>query len=459
MTVSDPNFSMYSTVLFMDSMVALEARPLKELPWREIDPAGPILILVVPQVNAEIDKRKRDGRLGKRAREFNRIISPAAETASPSRIHEGPPAVDIAIAACDRINWDLLDDLDPESGDARVVAQVLHTRGVPSATRLLFSHDVNPIAMAARHGLRTRKMPEHWLMDLEPSSTDKEMQKLRARVKELEASEPQIKTSVSFDPPDLPTLFDITPLTSDQQHEMRYRILRENPAVRQDNQLYGALFSGKDYTYDERYEAYRDVVIPKHTSEFHNRVETQFNQIPFVFIIENNGKVQAENLIVTLTAIGGTIHNRFRVYPLSGPRAPKPKSTPLIAPLRMPKFPEAIDPHAMRYVSRKAGTTIELRCADYRQGQSYQLNGIALIDARSTSPFRLNTHVTASNMRGQYSSGFERDFLVQKAKPEDLIDLEQFKLIVAYPMKKRFLEAVEARETEWFQFLGRGDDE
>ncbi len=157
------DFTAYSTILFIDSMVALEAKPLPMLPWHEIDAAGPILLMVVPQVNAEIDKRKRDGRLGRRAREFNRLIAPAAESASPARISDRPPVVDIAIAACDRIEWDVLDDLDPELGDARVVAQILHARGMPLERKSLFSHDINPIAMATRYGIKTRKMPDHWL--------------------------------------------------------------------------------------------------------------------------------------------------------------------------------------------------------------------------------------------------------------------------------------------------------
>src|SRR5271168_2154456 len=135
------DFDVYSTILFMDSMVALEAKPLELLPWHEIDDTGPILVLVVPQVNKEIDKRKRDGRLGQRARAFNRLIAPAAESASTARIYEGQLVVDIALAVCDRIDWGVLDYLDPEYGDARVVAEILHSRGIPPGRKLLFSHD------------------------------------------------------------------------------------------------------------------------------------------------------------------------------------------------------------------------------------------------------------------------------------------------------------------------------
>jgi hypothetical protein len=59
------DFTVYTTLLFIDSMVALEGKPLRDLPWTDIDPTGSILLLVVPQVLKEIDKRKRDGRLAR----------------------------------------------------------------------------------------------------------------------------------------------------------------------------------------------------------------------------------------------------------------------------------------------------------------------------------------------------------------------------------------------------------
>lgn len=124
--------SKYDGVLFIDSMIPLEGRPLPELPWVELGLGPKLLLLVVPQVLQEVDKRKRDGRLGKRAREFRRLVEPAALTGGPIRLVDGPPiAVDLALAPSSRIDWNQMDDLDPEEGDAKVVAQILHERGVP----------------------------------------------------------------------------------------------------------------------------------------------------------------------------------------------------------------------------------------------------------------------------------------------------------------------------------------
>jgi hypothetical protein len=90
--------------------------------------SGAILLLFVPQVLKEVDSKKRDGRLAKHAREFNRLIAPAAETGGVVRLVDGPPFVDLALAVTNRIDWDQLDDLDPDEPDARVVAQVLNEK-------------------------------------------------------------------------------------------------------------------------------------------------------------------------------------------------------------------------------------------------------------------------------------------------------------------------------------------
>src|SRR4051794_24838800 len=138
----------YSTVLFIDSMVVLEGKPLATMPWKEIDANGPVLVLLVPQVLDEVDKKKRDGRIGKRAREFNRLIWPAAESGNPARIVDGPPAVDLGIAVCGRPDWDALDDLDLERRDSRVVAQVLYAQDVPFEARV-----VGGFKWSSQHGL------------------------------------------------------------------------------------------------------------------------------------------------------------------------------------------------------------------------------------------------------------------------------------------------------------------
>jgi hypothetical protein len=453
------DLSSYSTILFMDSMVALEGKPLPNQPWGEIDQAGPILVLVVPQVLAEIDKRKRDGRLGKRAREFNRLISPAAESGMPRRIFDGPPTVDLAIAVCAKINWSAFDDLDPDEPDAKVVAQILHVRGVEPERKLLFSQDINPIAMASRHKLKCKKMPEHWLVEPEPSPSEKELFRLKSRVKELEASEPQLSAALKFGIDAGLTLYSIQRLPKDRQPQIQ----ADNPKTDQRRTPFESTLD-YDYGYDERYQKYCEVVIPAHVKTLHGRFETHYNQVPFEFHVENCGHIQAENLVVRLKAIGGTLHNRFVVYPLFGPSAPRPEKSYLGSfgnHLHLNKnLAHQVGRHEIQFaIGPNRGDIIEMHCADFRHGRAWNLDGIALIDPRVGGPFRVEVALTASNLRGKISSEFDLPYHTKEVSLEELIDLDKREYHVEIPMHVQFDKALSARDRKWLQFLGEKEDD
>jgi hypothetical protein len=466
MSNSGPDLTAYSTILFMDSMVALEGKPLQTQPWHEIDATGPILVLVVPQVNAEIDKRKRDGRLAKRAREFNRLIGPAAESGAPVRISDGPPIIDIAIAACDRIDWDALDDLDPSESDAKVVAQILHARGIPFERKLLFSQDINPIAMASRHALKCRKMPEHWLLEPEPSPNEKELMRLRGRVKELEAHEPDLNAVIAYGVNENVLLHRVRPLTNDEQHELLGRILVNNPKVRQESSASMTVMN-HDSGYDDRYKKYRDVTAPRYVTTIHKRVATHYNQIPFSLSVANDGHIQAENLVVTLRGVGGTLHNRFVCPPLFQPRAPKPEPHRHSAIFQNHAL-DAIKRHLHKQVGRhdmefaigpNRSERIEFHCADFRHGRTWKFDGIALLDIDSGSPFKIEVEMTASNFRGNCRQAFELQYLTKDAAPGDLINLEGRGYLVEIPMATQYDMALAARETAWLQFVDDKEDD
>ena len=71
---SHASFPAANTYAFLDTNVILEGKPLAELPWSDIDPRGPILVLLTTTVLSEVDSKKRDGRLGVHARKFNRLL-------------------------------------------------------------------------------------------------------------------------------------------------------------------------------------------------------------------------------------------------------------------------------------------------------------------------------------------------------------------------------------------------
>lgn len=151
--------SAYERVIALDSQMLFEARPLADLDWQSLGD-GPILLLILPQVSAEVDARKRDGRLGKRARDLNRLIEPSIETGMPVPLVAGAVRVDISYAAAGPADWSRLDDLESNNGDDRIVAQMLHAR-VDRPERIeILSFDSRPRAGARRHGAGAIKPPE-----------------------------------------------------------------------------------------------------------------------------------------------------------------------------------------------------------------------------------------------------------------------------------------------------------
>ncbi|RUW74817.1 MULTISPECIES: hypothetical protein [unclassified Mesorhizobium] len=439
----------YSSIVFIDSMVALEGKPLETLPWHELDPTGPILILVVPQVNSEIDKRKRDGRLGKRARAFNRLIAPAAETAAPHQIAGGPPAIEIAIARPARINWDQYDDLDPGEGDDRVIAQILHATDVPAEHRRLLTHDTNPIAIGSRHGLKSWRMPDHWLLEPELSPKDKEIAKLTARVRELEEAQPSIEVSLQFGPDQPQTVFRVEPVPSDARRAITTQVIRRNPS-QDDDSPYSLR---RDYSYGDRYRDYRIKVVPRYTASVHRFLEVLYAQIPFTFSLKNVGSLQAESLVLRLKTKGGCLHNRFTYHPIFGPAAPKPRSS--LYPIRFAenaRSPPVIGKHEMQFaVGPNRSPVIEIHCADFRHGRTWEFEGIATIDPHHEGPFVIEVEVTASNMRGIRTEAFEFAIAVENTRIGDLVDLLGTSYKIAFPMMERFKAEVRAKNWSWIE--------
>jgi hypothetical protein len=161
--------------------------------------------------------------------------------------------------------------------------------------------------MATRHGIKSRKVPDHWLLDPEPSPHEKEITRLRARVKELETTAPDLQPTIIFEVSPTLQLFQVRPLSSEEQATLVERLLTENPKPVQLRSPIPSL--DYDPTLDRRYEKYATSAVPSYASRLHQHLETHYGQVPFLLRIENIGHIQAENLVVVLKAIGGTLHD------------------------------------------------------------------------------------------------------------------------------------------------------
>lgn len=420
---ADIKFDGYKVKAFLDANIALEGRPLTDLPWQELDADGPIIALMTPTAMNEVDSKKQDGRLGKRAREFNRLIGSVAAGGPPIVIRESSPRVELALSRASRIPWDQLDDLDPNDGDSCIVAEALHARDMNADGKIVVSHDIKSIRLASDHDMQTLHVTDDWLRAPEPSPHDKEVQRLKGKLAEYEAKEPEFEINIEILDGEPVSVVQIEDLTDAERARIERKIIADNPKRDQArNGAYGmipepALY---DSSYDDRYKAYLQR-IPEFMANYEQRLERLFNQTRFRVSVANVGKMQAENLLIEVNVSSGWLHDRYVYVSPAGPTAPEPRATPLFGGFdlnRLPTVPYQARRHEFAFKDAPNWRSwFSVTCEDFRNTEDWIYDGMLGIDPRATET-KIIVTVTASNFRG-------------KAQAEKLIERKQGKFHIS----------------------------
>ena len=439
----------FRTKVFIDSNVILECLPLDRLAWEEIDSTGPILILVTPTVLSEVDAKKRDGRLGQRAREFNRLLRPVVQHGNPVVLSEGPPRVCIAAAICGRVDWLEYDELDRSEGDARIVVEILHARGVLADQRLLVSQDLNPLLIARRYGVKTLHAPESWLPAPEPNPKDREIAALKARVAAYKKSEPQFE--IAFDSVPTPAItYEVEPLSSDEVSSLLDELLREHPMPEQERGPLSAL--NYDHTLEKRYAKYENETLPLFVREIHRRLETFYGQLPFDLVVKNIGEVRADNVIIEVRIAGGWLNEKAIVFPFRGPLPPRPESWDPVRSINFDHLRHHVDKHEFKIDRPKRDEVFSAQCEDFRHGQEWRFSGVVWVDPAYERDSAVIVKVTAANLHGEVQRVFRIPKMVKHAHPYQLVDLRERELKIEPHIKPIIDKSLEKNDFNVIEF-------
>jgi len=452
----DDEYSGFSTKIFIDSNVVLEALPLKDLPWSEIDPVGPILILLTPTLLSEVDSKKRDGRLGVRAREFNRLVAPIAEHGQPINLVADIPRVDIVIARCRRIDWDSYDDLDPSQGDARIIAEVLNVRGVPEEQRLVVSQDINPLFMAQRHGLKTHHVSDNWLPRPAPSPQEKEIEKLKGQVREYAKTEPQFDIKFEMQSGTV-EVHQVQKLTEGEMSTLAKDIIAANPKQEQKQDLLS--YMQYDNSLNDRYVKYERKTVPDFVRGYHKELELLFGQIPFTLSVENTGKVRADHTNIDVQIVGGWFNTKPILAGLR-PSAPKVKNPLSHSSLFRPTPTQrAVGRHEIEINEPRRSEQFSAQCEDFRHGQKWVFSGVVWLDPHQEREIVIIVKVTAANLHGEISMPFKLDKSVLSSRASDLVDINSGKVVKDYYVKSLVEEAIKANKYGAFEWDRVSDED
>ena len=433
--------SAYDRVFALDTQMVFEARPLEQLDWQSLSP-GPILLLVLPQVSAEVDARKRDGRLGQRARALNRQLDPSIESGAPAMIVERPIRVDLAYVAAGQIDWSALDDLEKDNGDDRIVAQALHALVDDPARIELMSFDSRPRAAARRHGLRATKPAESWLLDPEPSATDRRVVELERQVKLLQTTEPELRVSVRAVNQVPLAMHRLQPFPEELVTTVSRVVVAKHPRERVGG-IYGLPSLHQNSHYDDEYDDWEKALRELDIPALHLGVARQFNAYAIEIELENAGALAAEHVTVELRSGNAALHAQPFMIDLFGPPPPSTERNLLH---RFPSLAQQFSrPDRTSFAveaSEAPDVQVEYRCEDFRHGRRQTLMAVLELTDRTGSAAHVEVRVTAGNMRGDVTARLVAAVTEQDTVLGDLIDLDKLGLRVAPPTRDLIVAAM-----------------
>lgn len=456
------DFDRFTTIIFIDSNIALECLALEQLPWKEIDATGSILLLVTPTVVQEVDSKKNHARLGDHARRFNKTLRPLLTTGNDTaEIRKAPkPLVEIALADCPRIDWSGFPDLDSEEADARVAVQAQYSRGPNVAKRVLVSHDIRPLFIARSLGLKVHQIGDNWLRPKEISEAEKKAANLQKEISLLKSREPKLE--IQFD--DYPSQIDtvqINDLSDDERDEIKQKIFSLNPMPRQDRSNI-LILSNYDHTLDERYTKWMNEVIPNFMAVYERKMELNYGQIKINFKIVNDGQVPAEGLLIRVSAQGGWLNERYTLASPGGPNPPSARgfdylNRHLYNSMTRPQY----QPGKHEFVviqSPVRGLQAQISCQDFRHGYDHEYSVIAWVDPHADG-LTIDVTVTASNLHGEVNKQIRILPKLREVKVSEIIDLDILRFREQMLIDDLLNKAIEKGDFSMFEFDGSNSDE
>ncbi len=417
------NTSAYERVLVIDTQVVLETKPLDQLPWSEFG-QGPVLLLVCRQAQSEIDAKKNDGRLGSRARSFNKLLDNFLETRSPVELLAGPPQVDVALVANTKINWDALDNLDRDDGDDRIVAQALHAL-VDDRSRLeLFSHDMRPRDGAIMHGLGASKLPEHWLRAPDPSPDERERARLKRELQLLRTEQPTIEVRVEAITPLPWRKLAVEPASGEQREAIQNAILRAAPWQARNDAL-GNFSMFRDHSFDERKRKWHEQLVAKDLPAMHLGLQRLHAQHRVRITIENVGPITAEGLSLEVRTGNAELHSQPYSVFVFGKPAPYPR--PFHDPLQHIDFGRLgpvsrHEPFTFYMEEEGPGRVLIWSCSSFRQEKSFEVELSVELGAGTSGKAQVEAVVTARNMKGDVRAQLMAPIVDVKMRFDEAVD-------------------------------------
>ena len=376
-----------SLVLFPDTNLFIQCKPLEELDWSEWQEFAEIHLRVCRTVTREIDDQKNRGnsRVGHRARATYQLFGRALESEQEYLlVRNSGPAVKLFVEGLTLRSTDLDGQLDYSKSDDQIVGRLHKFRkDHPGIDARLHTADRGPM-MTARHlDIPYAQIKEEWLLQPENDEAEKETIRLRNRIAQLEKAEPRFKIElvdgqgsplehIEFEHLIYDPLSDSeikTFMNSLTDHfPMRTDFTPGEPKADEKGRTVGEWLDRRLATgppKEEDIAKYRDRDYPSWTrqcrkilSDLHKELQREIGQPTFEIAISNEGTRPGNDALVVIEASGN-----FRICPppYKGEfDEDSEKEVKLPRPPRPPQGPQASGPLGSVFGMSRISETINL---------------------------------------------------------------------------------------------------
>ena len=376
----------HTLVLFPDTNLFIQCKPLEELDWSEWKDFAEVHLRVCRTVTREIDDQKARGnsRVAQRARAtyqlFGRVLDSEQEHLL---IRNSDPTVKLFVESVSQSSTDLEDQFIYNKPDDQIVGRVHKFReDNPGVDVRLLTLDLGP-RMTARHlGIPFVPIKAEWLLQPENDESEKEIIRLRSRVTQLEEAEPRFKIELVgeegealeqleiehliYEPLSVSDI-DILVESLTNRYPMRTDFTPGEPAVDDKRITVGEWLDRKDATgppKDEDIAKYRERDYPNWTrqcrrilSDLHKELQREVGQPIFEIAVTNEGTRPGNDALVVINKMGN-----FEICPppyksevdedseeeLALPRPPRPPvgpqaPNPLSSIFEISRFAESVN--------------------------------------------------------------------------------------------------------------------
>lgn len=221
-------------VVFADTNLLLQCKPLEELDWKLIGHEGDVDVLITRPVQAELDELKGRGnaRQASRARAALSRLGGLLESEDDWLVLRERPLVRLTVSLNLDVDPSKADELRYDTRDGQLVGIGLkYHRDYPNQAVTLVSADFGPLLSAKRVALPFKKVPDDWKLAPEPDDSARREAELKKQIELLQNSEPKFEIRVEDATKQAHQVrFEMyAPLSANEMEEAMQALVSEHP--------------------------------------------------------------------------------------------------------------------------------------------------------------------------------------------------------------------------------------